>query len=182
MSTAPSLPPPAAPPASARHEFEQECIQLFGEVVDIFGVPKSVGQIYGVLFASAQPLSFSDIVGRLGMSKGSASQGLQLLRSLGAINRIDPGDTRVAGQAYNPVRDYYEPELSLRKLVGGVLQERIAPLASAGSGRFARLQQLTARDGKQDNFLVERVEQLEIWRNRFRTVLPLLGTLFGPKK
>lgn len=152
--------------------FASECISFFAETVQIFGVPKSVGQIYGLLYASPEPLSFSDIVVQLEISKGSASQGLQLLRSLGAIRvaaaRFAPGigDRRLkvsglkckdgpSALAPHPLpgdvdasrRVAYEPELSLRKLVSGVLHERVTPLSAAGADRLKRLRELAERDG-----------------------------------
>lgn len=183
MPTAPASPPPLLSTRAVRtqREFECECIHLFSEVVETLGVPRSVGQIYGLLFASAQPLCFSDIVERLEISKGSASQGLQFLRTLGAIKRSSTGG-RFAGRPFEPTRDYYDPELSLRKLVSGVLQERIAPLAVAGADRIARIRRLAEENDKQDDFLLGRVKQLETWRRRFRTVLPVLGVLLGPKR
>ena len=166
--------------------FEQECVLFFDDVVQTFGVPKSVGQIYGLLYASPVPLSFSDIVERLEISKGSASQGLQLLRSLGAINEAEAKKQSkvIVGQGPTPDanrREYFEPELSLRKLVGGILRERIAPFAAIGAERLKRLRKLAEQDGKGNDFYIDRAKQLNIWRNRLRIVLPLLGSLLGPK-
>jgi len=172
--------------------FETECIGFFAEVVQVLGVPKSIGQIYGLIFASPAPLSFTDIVARLEISKGSASQGLQLLRSLGAIKlarslplnhralRLTP-DVPVLSPVELPRRDYYEPELSLRKLVSGVLGEKIMPLAMTGGDRLARLRELAEQDGERSDFLLDRVKQLGTWRRRLRTVLPVLTALLGPK-
>jgi hypothetical protein len=174
-------------------------------VVKIFGVPRSVGQIYGLLYSSREPLSFSDIVKRLGISKGSASQGLQLLRSLGAVNIADA--TRQAGsdkreakrskQAVGapplapdapvvrplepPRRIAYEPELGLRRLLSGILQERVMPLATARVDRLTRLRELAEQDGEAGDFYLGRVKQLETWRRRLKTVLPVLSALLGPK-
>jgi hypothetical protein len=166
-------------------------------VVQVFGVPKSVGQIYGLLYASPEPLGFSDIVVRLEISKGSASQGLQLLRSLGAIRLADGLDDREHShshlhfpphshsdshsQANASRRAAYEPELSLRKLVSGVLQERITPLAVAGADRLARLRELAEQDGEGNDFYLDRAKQLNAWRRRLKTVLPMLSMLLGPK-
>jgi hypothetical protein len=211
-----TVPPPrhsvAAKPAGGGGRFETECVVFFAEVVQAFGVPRSVGQIYGLLFATAEPLSFSDIVERLDISKGSISQGLQFLRSVGAINlaeakRQEPGAKRAVGAEKikrpaclfpvppdplllpqgslrlapaAPRRDYYEPELSLRKLVRGALQERVAPLAAAGADRLRRLRELAEQDGMGDGFYLDRARQLEIWRRRLKTVLPVLTTLLGP--
>lgn len=174
---------PTAPPSlvtssaatRAHRDFERECVELFTEVVQVFGVPKSVGQIYGSLFSSPEPLSFSDIVERLEISKGSASHGLQLLRSLGAIN-VAENSTRASG-ADASRRDYYEPELSLRKLMSGVLQERVTPLAAIGTERLMRLRALA----EGNDFHLDRAKQLETWRRRLRTVLPVLSALLGPK-
>lgn len=165
-----------------QREFERECIQLFSEVVQVLGVQRSVGQIYGLLFASSTPLSFSDVVQRLEISKGSVSQGLQLLRALGAIKLLSSTGAQADDKLTGKPRDYYEPELSLRKLVSGVLQERITPMAATGADRFARLRCLAEEDRARSDFLLERIEQLETWRKRFRTVLPVLSALFGPKK
>ena len=151
-------------------------MELFTEVVQVFGVPKSVGQIYGLLFSSPEPLSFSDIVERLEISKGSASQGLQLLRSLGAINIAE--NSMVSSGVEASRRDYYEPELSLRRLVSAVLQERVTPLAATGTERLMRLRGLA----EGNDFHLDRIKQLETWRRRLKTILPVLGMLLGPKK
>ena len=173
---------------AASPTFEQECVLFFEEIVQLFGVPKSVGQIYGVLYASPEPLSFSDIVERLEISKGSASQGLQLLRSLGAILESDRSSL-VSTSDVNSLREArasrgvaYEPELSLRQLVTGVLRERIAPMATMGTGHLKRLRELAELAPENTKFYLGRAKQLETWRKRFTTVLPLLTALLGPKK
>jgi len=189
--------PPAARRADAEARFEQECMDFFAEMVQVFGVPKSVGQIYGLLYASPEPLSFSDIVDRLDISKGSASQGLQLLRTLGAINIAETKRKAQSGkQVVSPLapgapvvsavessrREYFEPELGLRKLVSGVLQERVSPLATAGAERLSRLRGLAEQGGEGRDFLLDRVKQLETWRRRLKAVLPVLNMLLGPKR
>jgi hypothetical protein len=184
-------------------------------VVQIFGVPKSVGQIYGLLYASPEPLSFSDIVVRLGISKGSASQGLRLLRSLGAINVAEPsksasripdqpkreesqGKRSMEPSAINarlhfhphphfhsgrgaPHRVAFEPELSLRRLVSGVIRERVTPLTADGSQRLGRLRELAKTNGEASGFCLDRVKQLATWRRQLGAVMPVLTVLLGPK-
>lgn len=183
--------PPTTSPASTRAQkaFQTECVEFFAEIVQLFGVPKSVGQIYGVLYASPVPLSFSDIVEELEISKGSASQGLQLLRSLGAINAADVvgGESQISNSASQIAMRAsrgiaYEPELSLRQLITGVLREQIAPMAAAGTGRLKRLRQLAEETEEGKAFYLGRVKQLDTWRKRFNTVAPVLGALLGPKK
>lgn len=141
-----------------------------------------MGQIYGLLYASPEPLGFSDIVERLEISKGSASQGLQLLRSLGAINEVARSSV-IANQESQIKRSVvaYEPELSLRQLVTGVLRERVAPMASTGADRLKRLKELAEESPANTKFYLGRTRQLDHWRKRFTTVLPLLTALLGPK-
>jgi len=134
----------------------------------VFGVPPSVGEIYGLLFASPSPLSFTDILERLNASKGSVSQGLHLLRELGAVHSAKGSDER---------REYFEPELGLRRLIAGVLRGRVAPLADAGAERIDQLRQLAISGRDSGKFFLERVEQLETWRRQLRLVLPILSTL-----
>ena len=161
--------------ATASIAFEDECVAFFVEIVRLFGIPKSVGQIYGLLYASPNPLGFTAIVECLEISKGSASQGLQLLRSLGAINEAEQKDGTARGVAY-------EAELSLRQLVAGILHERLAPLASAGAQRLKLLKDLAAQSSENAPFFLDRTKQLENWRKRFTAVTPLLTALLGPSK
>ena len=185
MSAAPI---PALSPAATRTQkaFQAECVEFFSEVVQLFGVPKSVGQIYGVLYASPVPLSFSDIVEHLDISKGSASQGLQLLRSLGAVRLVEQPDVRNPSHlhAHSPAavlrRDYYEPELSLRRLISGILRERMAPLAATSADRLKRLRDLAEVNDVGNHFYLERAKQLNTWRRRLKTILPVLSALLGP--
>lgn len=167
--------------------FEQECVLFFEEAMQVFGMPKSIGQIYGLLYASPEPLSFSDIVERLGISKGSASQGMQMLRSIGAIGVADSrGGIPAASSAGNgnesSRREYYQPALSLRQLMSGILRERVTPLAVTSTQRVKRLRELASEFGDGGGFYMDRVKRLELWRQRIRRVLPLLSALLGPKR
>lgn len=65
--------------------FEASLVAFFVDAADMLGVPKSVAAIYGICFASPEPLSFAEIEARLDISKGSISQGLRVLREVGAL-------------------------------------------------------------------------------------------------
>jgi len=142
---------------------------MFSEFLHVMGVPNSIGAIYGVLFASSGPLCFAEIVEKLDVSKGSVSQGLAFLRQSGAVMVVE-----VAGDR----REYFKPELGLRRLASGLIQERIHPLAKATKRAVARLKQHaeTAR-GRQNKFQMERIKQLEIWHKQLGRVLPVVQTI-----
>jgi len=139
----------------------------------MLGIPKSVGEIYGLLFASAQPLAFQDIIDRLKISKGSASQGLRFLRGVGAIKA-----TYVAGDR----RDHFVPETELRALLSGFLREKIQPHLESGAVRIDGLRKMAAEtsgDPARSAILRERVEKLKTWHKRGRSIVPIISKIFG---
>lgn len=149
--------------------FEEECIALFSSFLHALGIPPSVGAIYGLLFATPEPLCFADIVKRIDMSKGSVSQGLTFLRQSGAVKVVVTEGDR---------REFFKPELGLRQLASGLIKGKIHPLTKETREAVVRLKRHAAsqRDGQGD-FQQKRIEQLEIWHRQLGRVLPLLQTI-----
>ncbi len=149
--------------------FERECVALFSEFLHVLGVPKSIGAIYGLLYAVPAPLCFADIVERLGVSKGSVSQGLTFLRQSGAVKVVAVNGDR---------REFFEPELGLRRLASGLIKGKIQPLTHETKVAVARLKLHagSARDGRNE-FQVARIEQLETWRRQLGRLLPVVNAL-----
>lgn len=153
-------------------DLETEVIDLFVNGVRVLGLPKSIGEIYGLLFASPEPLSFDQILERLEISKGSTSQGLRFLRSLGAARTVYIAGTR---------KDFYVAETELKKLVAGFIRGELRPHLESGSDRLARLQALVeSRPSDPDleddslEFYQSRIGKLRIWHQRSRKLLPLI--------
>ncbi|MDZ8117305.1 GbsR/MarR family transcriptional regulator [Pontiella agarivorans] len=152
-------------------ELESEIIALFVRVADMLNLPRSVGEIYGLLFISTDPLCLDDCRVRLNISKGSTSQGLKILRSFGAIRAVYiPGDRK----------DYYVAETSLRKIAAGFAKEQIQPHVASGEDRLLRIRELLddCESGNKAE-LTEKVELLENWQYRAGKTLPLLLKLIG---
>ncbi len=97
---------------------EVEVISIFVQMAQVVGLSRSLGEIYGLLFATPQPLAFQEIADRLELSKGSVSQGLKFLRTIGAIKPVEVSGDR---------REFFEPVVELRALVSGFLKERLNP-------------------------------------------------------
>ncbi len=153
---------------------QRQMIDFFVDGVKVLGLPRSIGEIYGLLFVSSGPLSLDDLVHLLGISKGSASQGLRTLRSLGAVR-----EAAVNGNGER--RTYYEPAVELKRLVGGFIREQIRPHLDSGQSKI-RLLAATAREIKDPDrrrFANERVERLDQWLCSGRRVLPILQKLLG---
>jgi len=66
--------------------------------------------------------------------------------------------------------------------VSGVLRERVMPMATTGNDRLKELRRLAEQTPGEADFYLDRVKQLETWRRRLNTVLPVLSALLGPKK
>ena len=67
---------------------EIEFIEYTGMKMQADGLPKIAGQIFAVLVLEEAPISFSNLVERLKVSRGSVSTNTRLLESLGILERV----------------------------------------------------------------------------------------------
>ena len=147
-------------------EFEESIVAFFLESAAILGVPKSVAALYGICFASPEPLSYSDIQARLNLSAGSISQGLKVLREVGALKlvRID-------------ARDCMTPDLELRKLIQHWITERLQRQLSAGQTRLQSIAKAVPGGGAPaSKELRDRIKALQGWHDKASAVLPFVRT------
>jgi HTH-type transcriptional regulator, glycine betaine synthesis regulator len=151
---------------------QRQVVDFFVDGVRVLGLPRSLGEIYGLLFISNEPLSLDDLVCDLGISKGSVSQGLRTLRTLGAVREAPGNGDR---------RTYYEPAVDLKRLVGGFIREQVRPHLDSGKTKLQSIAD-TARqttDPVEREFFNDRIERLESWMKRGGQVLPLLQKMLG---
>lgn len=59
-----------------------------GQLADYFGFSKVMGQLYGTLLLSAEPLSLDDMMARLGISKASVSTNMRSLEHMGMVRQV----------------------------------------------------------------------------------------------
>jgi len=144
---------------------ESALIEMFSDLARLLGNPPSCGAIYGLLFASEQPLSMDEIILRLNISKGSTSQGLRQLTEVGAINRIKNNGER-------PAR--YLAELELRRLIAGFLRERLIPRIESSAARLDDLKEMARRlpESRRDTTSL-RLAKLSAWHQRAMSTVPL---------
>ena len=122
------------------------------------GLPRSWGQIYGVLFFSAEPLSLDDIVQRLGISKASASTGTRQLAAWGAIRQVwVPGDRR----------DYFEVVPDVTEILRSVYRDFVKPRLAYSERRFDDL--LTSLEGDLAGGMMSR-EEGAIYQERLKSL------------
>jgi len=147
--------------------FENDLVDFFVDAADLLGVPKSVAAIYGIVFASPVPLSFADIESRLDISKGSVSQGLRVLKEVGALKEVSSAEDRV---------ELFTPDLELRKLVGRFLENRLQRQLASGSARLASLGKAVPGRNGEATVRRERVKQLQSWHSKAKALLPVAKT------
>jgi DNA-binding transcriptional regulator GbsR (MarR family) len=153
-------------------EWEIAVIDLFLNAANSFGLPKSYGQIYGLLFCRDQPLAMDEVMELLQISKGSASQGLRALRQLGAISSVfEPGDRK----------ERFFAEIRLRKLVGGFLREQADPHLEKGVGRLKQIEALLENLHNKDSLKrgARRHEILSGWHRQMSRLLPWVKMIVG---
>ena len=158
-----------ADPGRPLGELEKEAIGYFISFVQVLGLPKSIGELYGLLFVSPEPIPMDVFITRLRMSKGGASQGLRLLRDLGAIKTVYvPGDRR----------DHYEADLELSRIASYFIKERLLPRLESGKMRIQRMRELAENsdDGVRES-ASDRLQSLEFWQEKGNEILPLLQEL-----
>ena len=132
----------------------------------ILGVPKSLAALHGICFASPEPLSYSDIQTRMNLSAGSISQGLKVLREVGALKlvRVDS-------------RDCMTPDIELRKLIEHWITERLQKQLSAGQSSLKTIAQ-TVPSGRSAaaTTLRDRIKALQGWHDKAAAMLPFVRT------
>ncbi len=143
---------------------EIEAIDLFISFMKLVGLPKSVGEIYGLLFVTETPLNSDQITDQLRISAGATSQGLKILRSFRAVRAVYmPGDRR----------DHFVADLDLSTFATAFLNDELKPRLESAAERIHRMEILIdAMPSQKKAAAFKRVERLKHWVDRGRKIMP----------
>jgi DNA-binding transcriptional regulator GbsR (MarR family) len=168
----PTLQPKSATAAPAfLTAFHRECIEIFVSLAQILSVPRSYGEIYGLIFSTERSLCLDEVADCLRLSRGAASQGLRWLRNTGAIQGVYVEGDR---------REHFTAETSLRKLAGGFLRETVEPYLQHSNERLETIHNTAANLPRAEQAFARcRHAQLKRWLTVIKSVLPLLSKLIG---
>jgi DNA-binding transcriptional regulator GbsR (MarR family) len=113
-------------------------------------------------------MTLDQLVSRLGISKGSASQGLRLLRGVGAV-RV----SYLAGDR----KDHYSAEVELPNLLRVFLRDQLSVRLNHANERLGRLLEAVEdpASGAPEG-LSQRVERLVSWQKKAKRLVPLVST------
>jgi HTH-type transcriptional regulator, glycine betaine synthesis regulator len=142
-----------------------EAIEMFINFFRLVGLPKSIGEIYGLLFVSPRPLTMEELMTRLDISLGAASQGLKALRSVGAVKAVySPGERR----------DHFVADLELSRFAASFVKEQLLPKLEQASSRVGRMESALAELPEAERTETRsRINELRRWLDRGRTMLPV---------
>jgi len=153
-------------PSKAWTSLEAEVIGLFVQISRIIGQPRSYAELYGLLFLSRQPMTMDDLIARLGISRGSASQGLNFLRKIGAVRAVPLPGRRAT---------HYEAVAELRHLAVGFLQDQILPQVEDSQDRLRQIGEMVAKLPASERAQASgRITMLQSWGKRTRQFLPIV--------
>ncbi|SHN31259.1 DNA-binding transcriptional regulator GbsR, MarR family [Duganella sacchari] len=93
----------------------QRFILHFGEMGSRWGINRTVGQIYALLYVSAKPLNADEIAESLSFSRSNVSMGLKELQSWRLVKLLHKPNDR---------REYFEPPKDIWDIFKALLEER----------------------------------------------------------
>jgi len=165
VNTKESPPPRAGTDQELLEPIEAQVVELFVRGVQVLGLPRSIGEIYGLLYITPEPLAMDQLIARLRISKGSASQGLRFLRNLGAVKpQYIPGNRR----------DHFVAETQLKKLINGFIKGEISPHMESGDSRLDAIEELAVEtETAKTAFQRERIDKLRRWQTQGSELLEL---------
>jgi DNA-binding transcriptional regulator GbsR (MarR family) len=88
-----------------------------GQLSGYFGFSKVMGQLYGALLLSPEPMSLDDLLELLLISKASVSMNLRTLEQLGMVREVS-----VRGRGGR--RKFYEAETDFWQIISNILSSR----------------------------------------------------------
>lgn len=160
---------------AVRSKGKLQLIEAVGNLCRRLGLPRTVGQIYGLLYLSPAALSLEEIADGLGISKASASTGTRQLLSLGAIRKVwVPGNRR----------DHFEAVPEIGALLRNAYREIVKPYLDAAQHRVEEV--VATLEDERDRhdlapedfaFCQKRLEALARFQRNFQSVAPLLEKL-----
>ena len=120
------------------------------------GLPRSVGEIYGLLYLSTKPMSAPEIGAALSISKGSVSTGTRQLLALGFIQKVWLQGER---------KDYFEAVIELGEMAQMAYERIVKHRTQEAERRFDSLRNTLAQEEKEINqeecaIIRERLEKL----------------------
>ena len=150
-----------------------ELVDIFGRMAQSLSFPRSVGEIYGLLYLAPAPMSAPEICEALSISKGSVSTGTRQLLTLGFIRKVWLQEER---------KDYFEAVLELGNMVRTAYDQIFKVRAENAERRLTDVTDTLADERAELSpeeyaLIKERLERLTKLQKRAKQFMPLLERL-----
>lgn len=144
----------------------EEIIESFERSAEVYGLSRSAGRIYGVLYFSSDPLSIPELVEETGYAKSTISNVTRQLTRIGMIRRRSSkgGGRRVK----------FVPQTDIWVIIQEVLQQNVHREMQGTQRTLNRaLQQLDALDTHKVQADRERVQELAATYDQLQSLIEL---------
>jgi DNA-binding transcriptional regulator GbsR (MarR family) len=150
-----------------------ELVDVFGRLAQALSFPRSVGEIYGLLYLAPEPMSAPEISEALSISKGSVSTGTRQLLTLGFIRKVWLQEER---------KDYFEAVLELGNMVRTAYDQIFKVRAENAERRLTDVTDTLADEKAELSLeeyalIKERLARLTKLQKRAKQFMPLLERL-----
>jgi DNA-binding transcriptional regulator GbsR (MarR family) len=133
-----------------------------GQLSDYLGFSKVMGQLYGALLLSSEPLSLDDLMDRLSISKANVSMNIRTLEHMGMVRQV-----WLRGRSGR--RKYYEAETDFVQIITNILSGRemrdvdraLAVMEDNARVLSASMPEMRPEDRKQAQLYLERILQMQ---------------------
>jgi DNA-binding transcriptional regulator GbsR (MarR family) len=141
---------------------QESMLDGLGQLAAYLGFGKVMGQLYGALLLSADPLSLDDLVELLDISKASVSMNLRTLEHLGMVRQV-----WVRGQSGR--RKFYEAETDFWQIIANILAgremrdlDRALNIMDVNTSRLeSSMSSMSEEDQKLAELYLERMAQIQ---------------------
>lgn len=149
-----------------RETIRADVIESIERSAEVYGLSRSAGRIYGVLYFSDDPLSIPELVERTGYAKSTISTATRKLTRIGLVHR------RSSGGGGRRVR--FDPETDLWFVLQDVFRQYLYREMNVTQRRLDRaLEGLESMDDERADADGERIKQLQVTYEELQTLLEL---------
>ena len=152
--------------------FQVEFVRFAGELAEKFSLNRSIGQIYGLLYFSAEPVSLGEVAKHLKMSKGNVSVNIRMLETWGAVHSVWVSGSR---------QDHYEANRDLKEIFIKRLREGLGRRLDWADERLKHLRASAATDRGPlgDSGQRKILEEMSSMIHKGRMAIQILPKFFG---
>jgi DNA-binding transcriptional regulator GbsR (MarR family) len=137
-------------------------IQTWGSLGTQWGINKTMGQIYALLFVSEKPLSMEDIMEELKISRGNASMNIRGLIDWGIVFKdLVPGERK----------EFYSAEKNMDELISTIARERSKREIKPALKALKEVSTKTINKTKEEKYFTKQTKTLYSYLSKADNVL-----------